>query len=136
MTFTITPTEQKTIDEALKLARANVIPWSVLASITVATDGVMTLGDRQPDHKRPSSINVYLSDGVRAALAFEDQPAGIFKHVSVSVDDQRRPPPFMVLLAVYEAFGFRHIPPKQGRVWIEEFRPGWYCINMIELEMN
>lgn len=84
---------------------------------------------------RPESEHVCIPRGYRAALSFEQQPSGLFRHLSVSVDTPGRLPHPEAIAALAREFGFTDFPPTVGRTWMEEFDPGHHAINVVELVM-
>lgn len=132
------PTEERLIHDAVEAARANPVPWSVMKAI--ASGGEKTtllLGDRKVgvDEVRMKfkPQNVMLGT-YRCAISFEEQPLGMLRHLSVSTQ-RGRIPGIEVMQMVLPAFGFSGIPlARPGRVWNEEFEPGWFAINVAEVE--
>jgi len=128
------------IARAIEVARANVIMWERLKHIAIADPKpTLMLNERgtRPDDV-PPSIAVHFEGGVTAALSFEEQPAGMFRHLSVSTGkpgkDHLPHPALMADLS--REFGFRKFPPAPatGRMWIEEFSPNRFAVNVIEIE--
>src|SRR5580765_793922 len=82
----------RAIDAAVDAARANPVPWETfkhaMGNIDQDTD-TLPLKDRPPDFK-PSfhSQHVIIPMGFRAAISFEDQPAGLVRHLSISVESE------------------------------------------------
>lgn len=131
----IGPDEQAAIDALVAHARANCIPWEVLAPHAVEPDKqVLTLEDRtRPEGPpRPEPRHIMLGN-VLAAFSYEEQPAGICRHLSVSVERKGMLPSPEAVGMVAEAFGFTTFPPVEGEIWIEEFEPGHSAINVIEV---
>jgi hypothetical protein len=70
-----------------------------------------------------------------AAISFEEQPAGLFRHISISARDPGKVPNEYVAKMVLEAFGFSGYPlTRPNRVWVEEYGPGRMAINFVEQE--
>lgn len=85
----------------------------------------------------------------RCALSFEEQPAGLFKHLSVSSERSDKVPGMEAMQMVCEAFGFSErlcrlignrnaainvaVEGLPSRVWLEEFDKDHYAVNVIEL---
>jgi hypothetical protein len=97
-----------------------------------ATNKALRLSDRKPGYvERPLSQQVLIPVGFRAAFSVEEQPGGLVRHLSVSVDEgagQKMPNPIQVEMIAQE-FGFKHID--QG--WTEEFDPDRWAVNVIEM---
>jgi hypothetical protein len=143
--------ERKLIEAALETARANPTPWEAFKDIAQADEThELLLRDRKPGveelrAKYPSQ-NVILGT-YRAAISFEQQPAGLFRHLSISSTNPKAAPGPQVLEMVCEAFGFSHLlahvlgtgrayvgsEKVPFRVWIEEFEPGRFAVNVVEL---
>ena len=128
------------IAQAVKLARARPTPW-----VPELVDGNQeTMVSKLKD--RPSGIadlrKLYPSQHLRlgtydTALSFEFQPAGLFKHLSVSAQRRGKVPGLEVMQMLVEEFGFSGWPlVRPGRIWVEEFAPKHHAVNVIELEPN
>lgn len=131
--------EEQAIHRAVTRARAKPKPWALTKAIADGSPkALLLLGDRKVGadkvlEKYPSQ-NVMLGT-YRAAISFEEQPAGLFKHLSVSSHAKGKVPGPEVMKMVCKAFGFSGLPPtRPGRVWAEEFEPGHIAINIIEIE--
>jgi hypothetical protein len=127
------------IAAALERARANPVPWEELKKVADGTPtDRLTLADRKPGvadvRKKYAPQNVMLGT-YRAAVSFGYQPAGLFKHLSVSSARKGKVPGPEVMAAVAEEYGFSGWPPmRPSRIWLEEFEPGWHAVNVVELE--
>jgi len=136
----ITPEIESEIAAAIAKARANVIPWKKVSPLAAAHDAFLVeLADRKPGTElRPPSVGLTFPGGVTAAISFEEQPAGILRHVSFATGypGKKRLLNPVMLAELCKLFGVREFPPTQGRVWVEEFQPGYYAINVIELEVE
>jgi hypothetical protein len=130
----IGPIEQAAIQAAVERARARPIPWAQLKDFVVSGDrSEVNLGDRKPGFERIQSENVLIPQGYRAAISFEEQPAGIMRHLSVSVDTPGRVPSMEAVKMIAKEFGFNF---KTGTGWVEEFEPGHHAINLIEVAVE
>lgn len=133
----IGPAEEKLIADAVEAARKTTIPLSVLKAMGSDDPAtVLLLGDRKVGveemRQRYKSQQVMLGT-YRVALSFEEQPAGLVRHLSVSTR-KGKIPGLEVMAMVLPAFGFTGIPlQRPGRVWNEEFEPGWFAVNVVEL---
>ena len=129
----IGPETQTKIDAAITRARAKP-PLSTDALRAGAVEGdVIKLSDRKPGFERGhASENVLIPVGYRAAISFEQQPPGLCRHLSVSVDAPGMAPSEPAILMIAEAFGMRL--PGPGAVWIEEFAPGHFAVNLVTLD--
>lgn len=121
------------IKEAVERARDRPVPWEVIK--TVALDvpkSALTLTDRKANHFRPPTVQLIILD-YRCSISFEQQPCGLVRHLSISVKegiDGRVPHPVSVQMIAQE-FGINW-PPEQG--WNEEFEPGRFAVNLIQVE--
>jgi hypothetical protein len=89
------------------------------------------LADRNPGFRRAPSQHVHIQVGFRVAFSIEEQPAGFVRHLSVSVDEGeggKLPNPEQVH-AITKLFGIT----KWDSVWQEEFEPGRFAINIIQI---
>lgn len=127
----ITEQVREEIQAAVLRARARTIPWEQLKPYTIVGDkDKVVLGDRPKGFERIESERVLIPNGFRAAISFEEQPAGICRHLSVSVENPTRMPSTDAVRMVAAEFGFKL---ESGKVWTEEFAPGHYAVNVIEI---
>ena len=74
------------------------------------------------------------------AFSFEEQPSGLYRHISVSVAQRGKTPHPTAMQMIIKEFGFDCVlgapPSRPARVWLEEFEPGHHAINVTELEPN
>jgi hypothetical protein len=137
----IGPEEKEMIATALQEARANPTPLEALMAVA---DGSPTFTLKLSDRKDPQKVEdvqrLYPSQQLmlgtyRVAISYEMQPAGMFKHLSVSSARKGKVPGPEVMQMVMEEFGFSGLPPlRPHRIWVEEFEPGWEAVNVAELE--
>lgn len=126
-------------------AKANPIPWAMVEAMAQKElkFAGLTLSDRRvPPGKRPPSQFVPIPIGYLAAISFEEQPAGLVRHLSVSVDASKQgkmPSPEAVEMIAKE-FGFKFSTLIKGlelgeiHVWSEEFAPGERALNMVQID--
>lgn len=140
----IGPGHKALIDAAVAAARASPVRWETFRQLAEGIDQETTslaLKDRPPNFKPANaSQHVLIPIGFRAAISFEEQPAGLVRHLSISVESKTggMPNPQQVL-AIAGAFGFT-LPAEglQGfdRVWTEEYEPGRWAINVLQLDQE
>ena len=99
-------------------ARTHPVPWEVLQRGIVDRSGAVRIDDRPALHKRPSSEFVDLPFGYVVAISFEEQPAGVCLHVSVSGPWPKVAPNMVVCAMIFNALD---VPPEADHVWTEEF---------------
>jgi hypothetical protein len=132
--------EQDAIKAALARARKKVIPFDVLAATAIdQTTNTVTLEDRRKtggDFFRPVSEQVLLPFRHRLAISYEEQPAGLCLHLSMSIDNRsgRLPGPAeMETVAIICGIDLK--APPACRTWVEEFtiggQPGGLAINAL-----
>jgi hypothetical protein len=124
---------QARIAAALARAREKPIPWEELSAHLVPDHQhkvVIELADRRSVPRRDPE-QVLLAHGYRAAITFEQQPAGLVKHLSVSVDTPGRVPNPPAMQMILQAFEFN--TDQLGHFWLEEFAPGHHAVNVAEL---
>lgn len=122
------------IDAAIAQARQKVMPLSMTRETGRPFIGKtdIRLADRPPDYKRPiPSVCVEIPVGYMACISFEMQPAGLCRHLSVSIDKPGKVPTREVCLALAVLFGFRKANT-DCVAWLEEFEPGEFAINMVQ----
>lgn len=124
--------EKAAIVRAVERARRRPVPWSELKKslpLNQDTDEVR-LQDRNPTAppRRESQI-VEIPVGYTLCVSCEEQPAGICLHMSMSTRTPGKVPSpevFGLVLRVLKEAGQIDltIPPKDGRVWLEDFLVG------------
>jgi|SRR6187402_382844 len=133
------PAERARIDEAVTAARANPMPWEAGEMIADGSGTTsLDLDERKGNvaeirHTYPPqhiTLGTY-----RIAISFEQQPAGLFRHLSISSAQKGRVPGLEVVIMVLEAFDFSGWPlQRPNRTWMEEYQPGHHAFNVLELE--
>jgi hypothetical protein len=101
-----------------------------LANKNISADGKVVESYKRKNIKNdPGVVIVHIKHGYRCAYSIEEQPAGLFKHLSISVDSKGKlPMPEAVqLIAVH--FGVMPI----ASAWIEQFEPDHFAVNVISL---
>ncbi len=88
---------------------------------------VLNLEDRKPDLERPPSECVEIPMGYRACYSVEEQPPGLYGHLSVSVETPGMLPNAYAIEAIAAAFGLHKVEAK----WLEEFSPGHHAVNLL-----
>lgn len=125
------------IKAAVKRARKRPIPWDVLRQVAVVGAGgpLLRLEDRGPEHKRPRSEEVLLPIGYCLCVSYEQQPAGLLAHFSISVAKRNALPNPEAVRAILAVAGFNGDKPDRG--WVEEFlvdgEPGGVAVNLVYL---
>ena len=102
----------------------------VLASQVPQGKPNLALADLPPGFKRPRSEHVEIPMGYRAAISFEEQPVGLCKHISVSVDKPGSLPNIPAFTEICALFDVKFVVGG-GRFWIEEFAPGHSAVNFV-----
>lgn len=135
----IGPEEENRIAAAVAAARETPVPVKILLAVAneVKRGTPLLLRDRKAGvefvRERYKSQNVMLGT-YRCAISFEEHPEGLMWHLSVSTR-KGRIPGLEVMAMVIPAFGFSGFPlQRPANVWNEEFEPGWFAINVVELE--
>lgn len=126
-------TEKAAIAGALARARRDVVPWSVLQHFAKGSHPrpVLTLENRGP-LKPPAKEHLMLGT-YEVAISFEEQPAGIVKHLSIGIPGSSKLPDHMVVAMICAEFGFSSFPPEDGGVWVEEYERDRHAVNIIEV---
>lgn len=126
-------TEREKIAEVVAYAKAHPVLFDQMRKGVVDDTPVLELKDRQPGHERPASQHVLFPGGFRAAFSIEYQPAGLCTHLSVSVFGRSKPgvmPSEPAVQMIAEEFG---VPYPADKMWLEEFDPGEFAINLVTL---
>lgn len=123
--------QKKEIAVAVEAARKLPNRLEDVMSIALPLDDKpLRLVDRKS--KRPPNmftVSVDLPVGYRASFSFEYQPTGLFRHLSIGVDEEGALPGHAAILMIAKEFGFIEI----DGTWLEEFEPGQFAVNLIEL---
>ena len=100
--MTITVGESERSKTAMARARAHPVPWKVLKRRITEQDGPHTrhVEDQPFAPERPPAEFVDLPFGYVVAISFEEQPAGMCLHVSVSGPWPRVAPNMVVWMAL------------------------------------
>jgi hypothetical protein len=128
--------ERTAIKDAIARAATHPITLEMVKAMHVDADRRLTLAMRReqqgPDweRKQPYSEHVELPIGIRAAISFEEQPIGMCRHLSVSVDKPGALPNPAIVESLMKEFGCEHVV---GEPWIEEFEPGHEAVNIVAL---
>lgn len=135
----ITVDEKAAIKAAIERARARPLRYADLMRLAIPDKAMVTLADRGPEHDRPPSQHVAIPFGFHLAISFEEQPAGLTLHLSVSVEaiDKAPSPHAMAMICgeCLEAVGHPEQAPYPDRHWLEEFlvdgKPGGIAVNVV-----
>jgi hypothetical protein len=134
---------QARIDAAVEQAKAKPTPWETLQPFAIADPSPeLKMKDRKSGNKElmDKLVNrsqfVEIPVGYLAAISFEYQPAGLCRHLSISVSAsaQGRMPSFEAVKMIAEAFGFKMPLEGSCRLWCEEFAPQEYAVNIVQIE--
>jgi hypothetical protein len=126
----ISDDDRQRIAEMIRRAREHPIPLETLMAGAINPSKVnVQLADRKPGFERPPSDHMMLGT-YRVAFSFECQPVGLVRHLSVSSASIDKVPAPVVVEMIANEFGFGHGPRK---FWMEEFDPGHYAVNVIDI---
>jgi hypothetical protein len=129
----ITTEVKAEIAVAIVNARRAPVPIDVVKAMATPDKTTITLADRPPGFS-PASQHVDIPIGYRAAISFEEQPAGLVRHLSVSVDTPGNYPNVPAVQMIAHEFGIEWSPDSDDvRVWLEEFDPGHFAVNLVGL---
>jgi len=128
------------IAAAIAKARERPTPWmpelvdpdqaSLLSKLKDRAPGVADLRKQYPSQHL--MLGTY-----HAAISFEHQPAGLFRHLSVSSAMKGKVPGLEVMTMLLAEFGFSGWPlTRPSRVWMEEYEPKRHAVNVLELELD
>jgi hypothetical protein len=108
------------------------VPWEVLKRRITEQDGPHAghVEDQPFADERPPAEFVDLPFGYVVAISFEEQPAGVCLHVSVSGPWPRVAPSMVICAMIFNALD---VPDEAEGVWTEEFlidgKPGGRVLN-------
>jgi hypothetical protein len=124
MTIIVGNAERSDLKAAMARARAHPVPWELLRRVS-EQDVEKSLADEPP----PAEF-VDLPFGYVVAISFEEQPAGMCLHVSVSGPWPRVAPNMVVCAMIFNAL---NVPDEAEDVWTEELlidgKPGGRVFN-------
>lgn len=121
------------VQEAVAKARAQPVSLEKLEALAIepSKEGVLSLEDKGGKHERTEAVRLLIPMGYLCSISFEQQPVGLVRHLSVSVERPGFMPNPPVVKEIATLFGFRMIPG-DCHSWLEEFDPGHHAINVIE----
>lgn len=128
---------QARIEAAIVEARAKPKTRADLERHALPDRALISLADRG-GRGGPSGVPVAIPRGYLAAFSFEDQPAGLCRHLSISVDTPGSMPSLPAVTMIAKAFGmeFPFTQQRPGNLWLEEFEPGQQAINIVQREKD
>jgi hypothetical protein len=132
--------ERRLIAIAKAKAMETPVPMAALSAMSYKNQDhrtVKELKDR-PEHfdrsQLPPTISVMIPFGYRAAYSVEEQPGGLAAHLSIGTEGRKRKgmmPSEQAVKMIAEEFG---IPfPPNGAIWVEEFEPGEFAVNLVHI---
>lgn len=113
--------EQTLLREAMERARKKPMPLAMVMQNATQIDqntNVLTLEERRAIPKRDPEV-VMIPFGYRVSISWEEQPAGMCLHLSMSSSAPGMVPHPEAIAMVLDALGIK--TPFAGRTWIEEF---------------
>jgi hypothetical protein len=122
---------KKEVARLIEAAQRRPVLWEQMkdAVFPVHETRNLKLSDRKPGAERPPSDHIFIGN-CRVAFSFEQQPAGMFRHLSVSVPRPGRLPAEAIVLEIMELFGFDR--DRRLHIWMEEFDPGHEAVNVLQ----
>jgi hypothetical protein len=129
--------EREAIAAALSNARDQTVSMETITNWAASIPQDRTrigLKDRDPKFKRPPAQEVLIEDGFRVCVSFEDQPMGLCRHLSVSIDTTVHEglPSHEAVSVLMHEFGIKRNRIVAG--WTEEYEPGEWAVNILALE--
>jgi len=129
MTIIVGNAERSDLKAAMARARAHPVPWELLRRVSEQDVEDQPLADAPP----PAEF-VDLPFGYVVAISFEEHPAGMCLHVSVTGPWPRVAPNMVVCAMIFNALD---VPAEADHVWTEEFlidgKPGGRAFNVVWL---
>ena len=138
----INPDVIQAVRTARELARDQATPLNAMKNLTarnLRNEHDIRYDEVPHDYIRPNIQKVIIPDGYRCAFSFEQQPGGLSKHLSISVED--RDPAAMPNPIAFDAiaglFGF-DVDNNYATcvLWIEEYQPGRRAVNIVQLDKD
>jgi hypothetical protein len=132
--------ERKAIADAIDNARVKTLTLAQGEAISAGIPqdkAMLKLDDRPPGWERPPTEQVLIEHGFRCAISFEQQPIGLCRHLSVSIESETPEalPHQQAVAMLCREFGLKIGLNFEGsHVWIEEYEPGKLAVNVVALE--
>jgi hypothetical protein len=119
MTITVGESERLELKAAMTRASTHPVPWEVLKLRITEQEGTNTghFEDQPLVHERPPAEFVDLPFGYVVGISFEEQPAGMCLHLSVSGPWPKVAPNMVVCAMIFNALD---LPDEAEDVWTEE----------------
>ena len=130
----ISPDVKERIRLAVERARHHPMSRETIKAFAILQDKpTLRLNESQPGYARPQAEHVIIPEGFQAAISFEEQAAGLCRHLSISIEkaDALPSPPAVDLIA--KTFGFKTPLALRSRIWIEDYGPGRRAVNVVQL---
>jgi hypothetical protein len=129
--------ERNAIANALSNARDQTVSMETITNwaASIPQDrSKVRLRDRDPKFKRPPAQEVLIEDGFRVCVSFENQPMGLCRHLSVSIDTKVHEglPSREAVSVLMHEFGVK--PDRVVAGWTEEYEPGEWAVNILALD--
>lgn len=123
---------REAIRVAIDEARKTPMPLDQVMSQAMPDKPSIALADRKMSPNRPLPQTVEIPVGVRCNLTFEEQPSGLCRHLSISVDAEGKMPNIPVVAMIAQEFGLKHgVFSPFCKTWSEEYEPGRWAINFV-----
>lgn len=139
----ITEEDEAAIAAMVKEAKLHPLPMQIVETYGVTQSkarlGLKDFDPRSDEVRQEYPVNQMQLGTYRVAFSYEEQPAGYVRHISMSAytSDKGDVPNNHAMNMVAQAFGFSSFPPTgNSKVWLEEYQPGRWAINMIELDKS
>jgi hypothetical protein len=126
-------TERRQIREAVARAREHPLSLEEGTRLAVGTTGEvrdLRLEDRVGRVRSVEPQQVVVPFGYQCAVSFEEQPAGLCIHLSISVERAEYLPNPIAVKELVREFG---IDLEQAHAWLEEYLPGQRAVNVVSI---
>ena len=134
--FALTCKDLAAIQAAVKRARRRPTPLDVVVKGDSGPLPYLRIADRKPVSRPTPPERIDLPFGYCIAISFEQQPAGLCLHISISAPDTSRLPPDIVIEVLAQACGMSWPPGDNHHGWIEDFYDGpmiGKAVNLVEI---
>lgn len=126
--FIIDDTTKQAIERIKSYAETHVYSMDDLLDIKNNEKDSIIAGDQE-------GFTCLLPFGYKVVFSMEDQPAGMVRHLSVSVDTEGKMPSQLVVSQIMKLIGFENSLTnlaKEGYIHIEEIGENHHAINVLE----
>lgn len=126
-------TEREAIRQIVQFAKDNPVSIEEVMAAPRMPDTTVLAYEGRGEIKPRSRGEITLPGGFRCCLSVQHQPAGYCTHLSISVEGRPKKGAMAHPAAVEMIANEFGVGYPADKMWIEEFEPGEYAINLLSL---